>query len=378
MGTMTTIRLLKNGVEAFPAMFHAVDQAESSIALEMYIIADDETGRLFREHLIAAAKRAVQVQILVDAFGSWNLPDSFWDDLRSAGGTVRWFHPLLKGLLPFRNHRKLLLIDDFAAYIGGMNIANEYYRGSHGELPWRDNVLEISGPETVRLRRSFLRMWAKAEQPYRRLFQWFGNRHRVKMIIGTRVRFLESGPENPLRLVRKAYQQIVQNAVKNLDLAMSYFYPHGRMLYALRRAAGRGVHVRLLFPSKIDVVVARWAACGLYGRLLRAGVEVWEYEPAILHAKLAIADDIVAAGSANLDIRSGRINHELVAVVSDAAIATRARADFEDDLLHSHRILLEEWEKRPVLQKIKERISYFLLARTDIYLARFEMARKKK
>ena len=109
---MTTVRLLKNGEEAFPAMFDAMDRAASSISFEMYIIADDGTGREFREHLVGAARRGVEVRGLVDAWGSWNLPDSFWDPLREAGGLVRWFHPLTKGLLPFRNHRKLLLIDD--------------------------------------------------------------------------------------------------------------------------------------------------------------------------------------------------------------------------------------------------------------------------
>ncbi len=122
---MATVRLLKNGVEAFPAMFAAVDRATSFVALEMYIVADDETGREFRSHLARAAGKGVNVMVLVDAWGSWNLPDSFWDELRSVGGTVRWFHPIARGLLPFRNHRKLLLVDENTAYIGGMNIADE-------------------------------------------------------------------------------------------------------------------------------------------------------------------------------------------------------------------------------------------------------------
>ena len=359
-------------------MFKAMDQAAASIALEMYIVEDDETGREFREHLTAAAQRGIRVQVLLDAFGSFDLPDYFWDELRSADGLVRSFHPLLKGLLPFRNHRKLLLVDDRIAYIGGINIAEEYYHGAHGELPWRDNVIEISGPTAVWVRRSFARMWAKAELPYRRLFHRQVRNHLVRPPIQNGVRFLESGPENMLRPVRRAYRQLVRNAKQSIDLAMSYFYPHGRMLSALKRAAGRGVRVRLLFPEKTDVAVARWAAQGLYGRLLRAGIEVWEYKPSMLHAKLAIVDDTVVAGSANLDMRSGRINHELVAIVADTAIAAKARADFEDDLKQSRRILLEEWKTRPFIQKIKERISYFLLARADIVLSRRELARKMR
>jgi cardiolipin synthase len=373
---MTTVRLLKNGAEAFPAMFTAIQRAVYSIALEMYIIADDETGRELRDYLTAAARKGLLVEVLIDSWGSWNLPGSFWDEFLAADGRVKWFHPFAKGVFFFRNHRKLLLIDDSIAFIGGMNMAEEYYHGAYGEEPWRDNMLEISGPETAWLRHSFMRMWARAGSSLRRLL--FPMRQQNRVVPGSGLRFLESGPENPIRPVRRAYRQVVQSARKDIDLAMAYFYPHGRMLRALKRAVRRGVRVRLLFSQRTDVPVARWAARGLYGRLLRAGVEVWEYLPAMMHAKLAIADDTVVAGSANLDVRSGRINYELVAVVTDAKLAGQARSDFEDDLKQSVRILLPEWKSRPPIQKLKERVSYWLLARADIFVARMETARKMK
>jgi cardiolipin synthase len=317
--------------------------------------------------------------VLVDSWGSWSLPDSFWDGLRAAGGRVRWFHPLMKGFLPFRNHRKLLLVDGRLAYTGGLNIADEYYRGAHGGLPWRDNALEISGPAVARLKKSFSRMWALADSPVRRLIMRFRRLRlrRVKRHTGN-VLFLESGPENPVRPVRRAYKQVVQNAKKSIDLAMGYFYPHGRMLRALKRAVRRGVRVRLLVPLHTDIPIARWAARGLYGRLLRAGVEVWEYVPAMMHSKLAITDDTLIAGSANLDIRSGRINYELVAVVTDPKLAAQARADFEADINLSVRISMEEWQKRPFIQKLKERISYCLLARGDTMFSRAVLVVRKR
>ena len=209
---MTTVRLLKNGAEAFPAMFDAMDRAASSISFEMYIIADDETGREFRERLVKAARRGIEVRALVDAWGSWNLPDSFWDLLREAGGLVRWFHPLTKGLLPFRNHRKLLLIDDTLAFIGGLNVSDEYYRGAHRELPWRDNALEIQGPEVAGLRRSFQRMWAVADLPLRRLFSRIRLKRKARRRTSGAVRFLESGPENPMRPVRRARTVTIRSA----------------------------------------------------------------------------------------------------------------------------------------------------------------------
>ncbi len=375
---MTTVRLLKNGSETFPAMFTAIDAASSSVALEMYIVADDETGREFRRHLVDAARRGVHVRVLVDSWGSWNLPDAFWDELRAAGALIRWFHPLAKGLFPFRNHRKLLLVDNHSAYVGGLNISDEYYRGAGGGLPWRDNALEIRGPEAAALRRSFLRMWAKAEAPLRKLiFARRRDRLKTRPECGP-VHFLESGPESPVRYVRRAYRQMVKNAHSTIDLSMGYFYPHGSMLRALKRAAQRGVRIRLLMPQQSDIPITRWAARGLYGRLLRAGVEIWEYTPSMMHSKLAIADDTVIAGSANLDIRSGRFNYELVAVVEDRELAARARADFEDDIRQSVRIGIEEWDNRSAFQKLKERFSYCLLARFDIFISSREMPKQAR
>jgi cardiolipin synthase len=373
---MTKIRLLKNGSEIFPAMFDSVDRAVSCVGLEMYIFADDATGREFRDHLVNAAKRGVRVMVMVDAVGSWSLPESFWDELRNAGGRVRKFRPVSRGMFLFRNHRKLLLVDDRIAYIGGVNIADEYFRGSPGEPAWRDNALEIAGSKVKWLRRSFDRMWMRAEMPFRKVVLSLrpGRRSREQPESG-KLRFLESGPEDPMQPVRSAYRQLIGGAGRSIDLAMGYFYPNGRILRALKRAILRGVRVRLLLTQRSDVAVARWAARGLYGRLLRDGMEVWEYRPAMMHAKLAIIDNVVIAGSANLDLRSGRINNELVAVVHDEALARQARTDFEEDLKQADRISLEKWKERPLLQRIKERISAWLLARLDIFIARVEMER---
>lgn len=372
---MSTVRLLKNGAEAFPAMLRAIDQAVTSIVLEMYIVTDDATGREVRSHLAAAAGRGADVRVLVDAVGSWALPEDFWDELTGAGGRVKRFRPVSSGLFLFRNHRKLLLVDERIAYIGGLNVSDEYYRGRDGAAPWRDNALELTGYELVRLRRSFGRMWLRADAPVRAARLIMRRAYGLRPRPGQRIRFFESGPEDPLHSVRKGYRQIIGGATASIDLAMGYFFPHGRLLRALKRAARHGIRVRVLLPQQSDVPLAQWAARGLYGRLLRAGIEVWEYRPTMLHAKMAVIDDSVITGSANMDIRSGRINYELVVVVRDEALAGQARADFERDLAESERVTLADWRERPLVQRIKERLSAWVLARLDIFFARAGLAR---
>ena len=371
------LRLVGEGAAAFAAMFSAVDRARSSVFLEMYTFAADATGRQFRDRLAAAAVRGVRVMVLADAWGCWMTPKSFWVPLRDAGAQVRLFHPIRRGLFPFRNHRKLLLADDAVVWLGGMNVADEYHTGRRGEPPWRDFLLGVEGPAAAQLHRSFLRMWVRAERPL--LLRAFFRRrvsHDGELPEGG-VRFFASGPGEIARLALQAHREVIRSASVSVDLAMGYFFPPGRILRELRRAVGRGVRVRLLVTRRTDVPAMRWAARGLYGRLLRAGIEVYEYLPAILHAKMAIADDTLLIGSANLDLRSDRLNHEITAVVRDPALAAAARSEFEADLAHSERVALTAWRNRSPLDKMREFLSYWLIARADIFLSRIELFRTR-
>lgn len=373
---VTVCRLYGDGVTAFAAMLDAVDRARASLLLEMYIFAADATGTEVRDRLAAAARRGVSVRLLVDAWGSWTTPEAFWKPLREAGAEVRLFHPIRRGLFPFRNHRKLLLADDRAAWLGGMNVTDESRTGRAGEPPWRDFMLGIEGPDAARLRHQFLRMWARADRPQRPA-DFFRRRLPAAQPEGGRLRFWASGPGERVRFALSAHREIIVASHRSLDLAMGYFFPPGRILRELRRAVRRGVKVRLLLPRRTDVPVMLWAARGLYGRILRSGIELYEYLPAMLHAKLAVADETVVLGSANLDLRSDRLNHELVAAVRDAALAGEARREFESDLAQAERLSLDAWRRRPVAEKIKEWVSYLLIARLDILLSRMEIFRTR-
>jgi cardiolipin synthase len=374
---VSLLRLVGDGEIAFSEMFSAVERARSSVFLEMYIFSPDATGREFRDHLAAAARRGVRVMVLLDAWGCWKTPESFWAPLRAAGAEVRLFHPIRRGLFPFRNHRKLLLVDNAIAWLGGMNVADEYRTGRPGQPPWRDFMLGVEGPDAARLRRPFLRMWIRADRAL--LLGAFFRHRRPREGEGLEggVRFIASGPGETSRLALQAHRDVIRAARRSVDLAMGYFFPPGRILRQLRQAVGRGVRVRLLVTRRTDVPAMRWAARGVYGRLLRAGIEIYEYLPTLLHAKLAVADDTLVVGSANLDLRSDRINHEITAVVRDPDLAASARREFEADLSRSERVQLAAWHGRPLLDRLRERLSYWLIARADILLARTELLRTR-
>jgi cardiolipin synthase A/B len=375
--SVSALRFLGDGRAAFAAMFDSIECARSHVFLEMYIFASDGTGRDLLERLAAAARRGVRVMVLVDAWGSWTTPDTFWEPLRAAGGMVRFFRPIRRGLFPFRNHRKLLLVDDAVAWIGGMNVADEYRGGRRGEPPWRDFALCVKGPEAAGLRRLFLRMWVRADRPrlFRAIFRPRAARDEGRQKAG--VRFIVSGPGETARLALQAHREVIRGASGGVDLAMGYFFPPGRILRELRRAVGRGVRVRLIVARHTDVPAMRWATRGLYGRLLRMGIEVYEYLPAMLHAKLAVAGDTVVVGSANLDLRSDRLNHEITAVVRDPDVAAAARREFEADLARAERVQLAAWRRRPFVDRLRERLSYWLIARADIVLSRLEIFRTR-
>ena len=181
------------------------------------------------------------------------------------------------------------------------------------------------------------------------------------------VHFIASGPGETARLALQTHREVIRASAARGRPGHGVFFPPGRILRELRRAVGRGVRVRLLVTRHTDVPAMRWAARGLYGRLLRAGVEVYEYLPAMMHAKLAIADETLLVGSANLDLRSDRLNHELTAVVRDPTLAAAARREFEADLARPDRVDLAAWRSRSPFEKLREALSYWLIARADIF-----------
>jgi len=366
----TRCHWLRTGDEIFPGMLRAIDAARSSVFLETYIFAAGPLGERFREALVRARQRGARVQVLLDAVGSFGLPGHFWEPLRRAGGEVRWFNPLALKRFWFRNHRKLLVCDGHIAFVGGFNIAPEY-EGDGIQSGWRDIGLRIEGPLAAQLAASFEEMFERADFRHK-LFMRLRRFDAKRSVTRPGGQILFSGPgrgRSPIRDVLRA--DLAQ--ARDVQIMVAYFLPTWRLRRDLVRVVQRGGRVRLILAGKSDMLVSQLAAQSMYRRFLRDGLEIFEYQPQILHAKLVIVDDAVYVGSSNLDHRSLQINYELMIRFQDRDMAVQARDVFAGNLSHCRRIELAEWRKsRTFWQKLKRRLAYYLLVRIDPYIARWQ------
>jgi cardiolipin synthase A/B len=358
----------RSGREIFPALLAAIDAAQESVCLETYIYAADSVGERFREALVRARQRGARVRVLVDAFGSIGLAAAFWQPLRMAGGEVRLFNPLALDRWGIRNHRKLLVCDERVAFVGGFNIASEY-DGDGVTSGWCDLGLKVGGLLPGQLAATFEQMFARASFQHKRFIR-LRKSTAQKMVLTPHEQLLLSGPGRGRNPIKRALRSDLARAT-NVQIMVAYFLPTWRIRRDLARIARRGGTVQLILPGKSDVLVSQLAGQSLYRRFLKAGAQIHEYQPQVLHAKLIIADDVVYVGSANLDPRSLDINYEFMIRFDRQDMAAQARAIFAASLIHCRQVTREEWrQSRTIWRRLKQRWAYWLLVRIDPYLAR--------
>ncbi len=360
------------GGSLLQAMVQAIGEAKTSVCLEMFTFSHSEIGQRFRVALAAAARRGVRVRLILDAFGSFGLSHRYFDELVAAGGELRWFNVLRLTSFSFRDHRKLLVLDDTQAFVGGCNIADEY-NGDGITSGWRDTGVCVCGPVAAVLAEEFDHQWERATGRVWN-FPRGGVRRQAVAGNGKQVEALFMKPglgRNPLR------ETLWKNLATAQEVAITaaYFLPPQRLRRRLAQAVARGARVRLLLAGKSDVPLMKLASRSLYRRLLQQGVEVWEYQPQVLHAKSIVIDDIVYVGSSNLDPRSLRINFEVMLRIEDAALAATAREQFEADLRERARpITLDAMlQGRSWWERLKQRLAYWLFARLDPEVAALKL-----
>jgi cardiolipin synthase len=360
------LRLLTEGPERLAALIELIDGARSNLRLLYYTYSDDEAGRRVRAALLAAVARGVSVSLIVDGFGS-DAGSAFFVPLEVAGADVCRFIPRFGRRYLLRNHQKLALADMSRVIIGGFNIENDYFGDAPGAA-WRDLGVLVEGPAANRLAGYFdaLARWAHRPKPRMRdlrhaLYRWSEPRGQVRWLLGGPTRRLSPWARTVRKDMRRA---------RGLAMISAYFAPNPAVLRRIEAVAQRGL-ARIITPAKLDHGAMIAAARHCYARLLRRGVEIYEYQPTKLHTKLYIADNAVHLGSANFDMRSLFLNLELMLRVEDPAFADHCRRYFEGELLKSQRITLEEHRARStIFNKVKWALAYFVVAVLDNRLTR--------
>lgn len=351
------IRLLVDAHRFYPALYERIDAAQHHVHIEFFIVRNDPRGVELREHLVAAARRGVEVRVLLDQIGSLGLRKSFFAPLIAAGGKFAWFrtaHPFRnKWTFNLRNHRKLQIIDGRYAFVGGMNIGREYASEDPVCGKWRDIQVEVVGAAAKKLQAVFADDWYFATEEKLLDRNYYPVPAADQRYL---VQAMPDGPDSVEESIQMSLVWMLQSARHRVWLTAGYFVPNDPLLTALKVAAARGVDVRLLVSGKSDHPYLLRVGRSFYEELLGFGVKIYEYTRGISHAKVVLIDEHwLMVGSANLDIRSMRLNFELNVLIRDQERAheleTALRKDFERD---SKRITLPEFQERSFGERLLE------------------------
>ncbi len=364
-----TVRLLRDGREAFPAMLEAIAQARRQVLLEMYWFDSDAVGRRFAEELRRALERGVEVAIIYDAVGSIGADRAMFAELEAAGARVLEYNPVAPwrrrfqlsfSTLSHRDHRKILVVDGSVGFTGGINLALQWAPVEEGGGGWRDDMMRIAGRAVNALSHCFHRAWRQHEQP--RLLHLHAQPPPVEpsqRLLPVRI-LGERNFRNRHEIARD-YLSRVYAARETVYISNSYFVPDGEVRRALSRAARRGVDVRVLVPAHSDVEAVKYAGRSQYERLLRAGVRLYEWQDGMFHAKTAAIDGRwCTTGTFNFDYMSLRNNLEVNASVLDAELTSEVVTSFREDLKSSREVDLENVVARSLSDRLVENTFYRL------------------
>lgn len=354
-------RVLKDAHQAYPAMEEAILQARNYIHMEYYIFQPDEAGTRFRDLLVKKAREGVEVRLLVDHIGSNRLTPSFLAPLLEAGGSfafsmeTRLPHLMNLWRLNYRNHRKILVVDGTTGFTGGMNIGDNYLGMDRRLGYWRDMHLRVTGPAVYDLQRIFAEDWLLATGKMLLDARYYSPRQEAGPDL---VQMIPSGPDLRWDPLHKLHFEAIVTAQERAFITSPYFVPDATILQALITSALRGVDVRLLLPGRSDLPMVVLAGRSYYEELLQAGVQIFEYQAGILHAKTLTVDGRYGSiGSANMDIRSFHLNFEVNAFVYSEVLASELERIFLDDLGQAREITLAEVEAMPLHRKLRERVA---------------------
>jgi cardiolipin synthase len=355
--TGNSFDVLANGDRVFPSMLEAIRRARRQISFETYIYSPGAIADQFTAAIEEAARRGVRCQLVVDAIGSKELGNHI-DRLKKAGCAVGTFNvPAWYSFeeLNYRTHRKVLVVDGIVGFIGGVGIADYWAGDAQNPDDWRDTQVRMGGPSVKYLEAAFFENFAETVRPVTPSFEPPPTEFVPN--VDERTLVLWSSPVGGSSGMKLLYLVSIAAARKTLDICSPYFLTDESTAWAIERAVDRGVRVRILVEGDItDAKPVKYASRAAYEHLMSRGVEIYEYRPTMMHAKVMVVDGVWSVfGSANFDNRSLELNDELNAAVADAPLAARFTSDFESDLRRATRLNLDEWRRRSVLEKAREK-----------------------
>ncbi|GAY28366.1 cardiolipin synthase [Prevotella sp. MGM1] len=330
-----TVDIYTDGYGFFPALLAAIRNATSHIHIDIYIFADDALGRLVSDSLIDKARQGVEVRVIYDDVGCWNVSRHFFERMREEGIEVCPFLPVrfpsFTSKVNYRNHRKIIVVDGKVGFIGGMNIAQRYVKGVEGR-PWRDTMTKITGSAVYSLQREFLVDWYFVDRTR------LSDRKYYPPVVSSDyddclIQIVTGGPVTPFPEIMQGYMRVIIAARRYIYIETPYFIPTEPVLFALKTAALGGIDVRIIVPERSDARFVEWAGRSYLRDMTASGVKVYLYESGFLHSKILVCDDSLATcGSTNVDSRSFENNFESNAFFYDETVARRFRRIFLEDL----------------------------------------------
>lgn len=359
------IEVLLNGDETFPVMLRDIKAANSTITFAQYLFEGGSLAREFAEAFAERCRAGIKANILLDSHGSGRTPGDILGLMRDAGCEVEFFRPVEVPALLFpwkllhynyRNHRRILVIDGRVGFTGGYGISDTWKGDGRTEKHWRETNVRIEGPAVKFLQAAFAESWLETTAV---AIGGEGYFPRLAPVGKMPVQIVSSSPAGGSFQNYMLFLLSINSARKSILITNPYFIPDDVMTEALLNAVSRGVRVVVLAPGKIDSRLTYVASRSHYGQLLLGGVEIFEYQPALMHAKTMVVDDIWATiGSTNFDNRSFALNEELNLTVYNRALAQRLEAIFREDLNHSKKITYEEWQSRSVFERLWELFAF--------------------
>lgn len=360
------VKIFTDGKEKFDELFRCIENAKESVHIQYYIIKYDDLGKKLISLLEKKAKEGVEVRLLYDCVGSRNLSNFNVRALNKAGGkTGRFFRSFFRHVnlkINYRNHRKIVVIDGQIGFVGGFNVGNEYLGLKKRFGYWRDTHIKITGSAVADLQKRFFLDWSNAtKEDLNYQPKYFPEMLDNEGYGDVAIQIVTSGPDQTDEIIKQNYIKLINSAQESILIQTPYFIPDSSVMEAIKIAALSGVDVRIMIPNKPDHMFVYWATYYNIGELLKYGVKIYTYEKGFMHAKTLVIDGTVSTvGTANFDMRSFKLNFEIIAILFDTLKSMELKQSFEEDINYCLQITPELYMQRGITIRLKESISRLL------------------